>query len=97
MNRSENRLLPVPAPGPQDRQGGRGSSPSGAGRAARAGTDARVEPSFAAQIMGQGGQKRGLKGGQPVLKAANAAYLGTEYSGDQDRRPSPGLLKRTTI
>ncbi len=45
---------------------------------------------FTAQIMGQTGQKRGLKGGPPVLDAARATYLGTEYSGRRDRRPPPG-------
>lgn len=52
---------------------------------------------FAAQMMGQTGQKRGLKGGQPVLDAARSAYLGTEYSGTVDRRPKPGRTEDTDI
>lgn len=52
---------------------------------------------FAAQVMGQPGQKRGLRGGQEVLDAARTTYLGTEYSGPADRRPKTGLLKKTNI
>ena len=52
---------------------------------------------FAAHIMGQTGQKRGLRGGQEVLDAARSTYLGTEYSGPADRRPRAGLIKKTEI
>ncbi len=52
---------------------------------------------FAAHLYGQSGQRRGLRGGQPVLDAARAAYLETEYSGPDDRRPPKGLLKKTEI
>lgn len=52
---------------------------------------------FAAHLYGQTGQRRGLKGGQPVLDAARAAYLEAEYSGPADRRPPKGLLKKTEI
>jgi hypothetical protein len=52
---------------------------------------------FAAHIMGQSGQKRGLRGGQEVLDTARSTYLGTEYSGPADRRPPTGLLKKTNI
>jgi len=52
---------------------------------------------FAAQVMGQPGQKRGLRGGQEVLDAARSTYLGTEYSGPADRRPKAGLIKKTEI
>jgi len=50
---------------------------------------------FAAQVMGQTGQRKGLKGGPPVLDAARASYLGNEYSGEQDRRPPSGLVRKT--
>jgi len=50
-----------------------------------------------AQILGQDGVKRGLRGGKPVLDQARSAYLGTEYSGHADRRPSPGLIKKTEL
>ena len=52
---------------------------------------------FAAHLMGQSGQKRGLRGGQEVLDAARSTYLGTEYSGTADRRPKAGLIKKTEI
>ncbi|WP_409019906.1 hypothetical protein [Brevundimonas vesicularis] len=52
---------------------------------------------FAAQVIGQSGQRRGLKGGPPVLDAARVTYLGTEYSGRHDRRPAPGRDTETEI
>jgi hypothetical protein len=48
---------------------------------------------FDAQLLGQDGVRRGLKGGAPVLDAARAAYLDAEYSGEADRRPPVGILK----
>lgn len=52
---------------------------------------------FAAQVLGQKGQKRGLKGGPPVLDAARSTYLGAEYSGKRDRRPRVGKATQTEI
>lgn len=52
---------------------------------------------FAAQIMGQTGQRRGLKAGPPALDAARTAYLGTEHSGAAERRPQPGKAKDTDV
>lgn len=52
---------------------------------------------FVAQQMGQNGQRRGLKGGPPVLNAARSAYLGTEYSGEAERRPPSGKAAKTEI
>lgn len=52
---------------------------------------------FAAQLMGQTGQRRGLKGGPPVLDAARSTYLGAEYSGSAERRPKPGKAEDTDI
>jgi len=52
---------------------------------------------FAAQLLGQSGQKRGLKGGPPVLGAARNTYLGAEYSGPAERRPLPGKATDTDI
>lgn len=46
-----------------------------------------------AQLLGQDGVRRGLKGGAPVLDAARAAYLDAEYSGEADRRPPVGVLQ----
>lgn len=67
---------------------------------ARAAALAPPEPStaaFVAQQIGQTGQKRGLRGGPPILDAARAAYLGTEYSGEAERRPPVGKMTRTDI
>ncbi|PTS83248.1 MULTISPECIES: hypothetical protein [unclassified Caulobacter] len=52
---------------------------------------------FAAHLMGQSGQKRGLRGGQEVLDSARSTYLGTEYSGQADRRTKTGRLNKTEI
>ncbi len=52
---------------------------------------------FAAQVMGQSGARKGLKGGPPVLDAARGTYLGAEYSGAKDRRPRPGKTTRTDV
>lgn len=71
-----------------------------AGEAARAASPPPSDPGaavFAAQLMGQTGQRRGLKGGPPVLDAARAAYLETRYSGAADRRPKPGRTEDTDI
>ena len=52
---------------------------------------------FAAQLMGQGGQRRGIRGGPPILDAARNTYLGNEYSGGNDRRPPSGKATRTDV
>ncbi|MES2861048.1 MAG: hypothetical protein V4701_06215 [Pseudomonadota bacterium] len=52
---------------------------------------------FAAQMMGQTGQRKGLKGGPPVLDAARASYLGNEYAGEKERRPPAGQIKKTDL
>ena len=52
---------------------------------------------FAAQMIGQTGQRRGLKGGPPVLDAARSTYLGTEHAGTAERRPRPGKAKDTDV
>ena len=69
----------------------------GAGRPA-APAPADASPSaFEAQLIGQTGARRGLRGGPPVLDAARSTYLGTEYSGPNDRRPRPGGATRTKV
>ena len=60
-------------------------------------SDPMAEAAFTAQMLGQAGQKRGLKGGQPVLEQARSAYLEAAYSGPLDRRPAPGRMTRTKI
>jgi hypothetical protein len=52
---------------------------------------------FAAQLIGQGGQKRGLRGGSQILDQARSTYMETEWSGPADRRPHPGRITKTEI
>jgi hypothetical protein len=47
-----------------------------------------------AQLLGQDGQKRGLRGGQTVLDQARQAYNSVEWSGRYDRRARTGRLAR---
>lgn len=52
---------------------------------------------FAAQLMGQEGQKRGLRGGPPTLDAAKSSYIRTQWSGTGDRRSRSGRGAKTEI
>ena len=83
MSRS-NLPVPVGQPYTPRREAGRSAPQPKAG-------------AFDAQVIGQEGAKRGLKGGAPVLDAARAAYLEAEYSGGADRRPPAGLIMRSKI
>lgn len=67
--------------------------------ATSAASSAPLDPgaAFSAHMMGQTGQRKGLKGGPPVLGAARASYLGTEYSGQNDRRPEAGQIRKTEL
>jgi hypothetical protein len=71
--------------------------PFGEERAPIASRRARIEAAYAAQLLGQDGRRRGLKGGQPVLEAARSAYLEAEFAGPGDRRLPAGLLRRTAV
>jgi hypothetical protein len=55
-----------------------------------------ADAAFAAQLMA-GAPRRGLKGGPETLERARATYLGTEYSGSNDRRPPKGRITKTEI
>jgi len=90
MTRSQDRLLPVLVHAPHD-NGPRERVTESAARGSRP-----ANP-FAAHLIGQAGQKRGLRGGAPMLGQARAAYLGAEYSGENDRRPPSGLIVRKAI
>ena len=59
--------------------------------------DPSAAAALAAQLLGQGGQKRGLRGGPPVLTGARAAYLEAEWSGPHDRRKPTGRIAKTQI
>jgi hypothetical protein len=52
---------------------------------------------FAAQLIGQDGQKRGLRAGPEVIGAAKTSYNRTEWSGAKDRRAPTGAKAKTRI
>jgi len=68
-----------------------------AARTRKAGPQTTGAAAFAAQVLGQGGQRNGIRGGPPVMDAARATYLGAQYSGEEERRPPSGTTKRTEI
>jgi len=55
------------------------------------------DPAFSAQLLGQDGQRRGLKGGPPVLDAARSGYLKAQHSGPAERRPKPGAVTKSDV
>ena len=57
----------------------------------------RGESEVDAQLMGQDGQRRGLRGGATLLDIARAAYTRTEWSGSYDRRARKGRGARTEV
>jgi hypothetical protein len=79
----------VAKPGP-----GAGAS-SNRAASTKAGLDQVSE--FTAQLIGQDGAKRGLRGGPETLDKARGAYLGAEWSGGADRRPPTGRITKTDI
>lgn len=96
MDREPTRNLPVPvAPAVTEP---RAEEPARSARTRATDSAApKADASFSAHVMGQGGIKRGLRGGDEVLKAARSTYLGAEYSGSADRRPKPGIIRKTEI
>ena len=62
----------------------------------------RVEPppaetAFGAQLLGQDGQKRGLRAGPGAIEGAKASYNRVEWSGSKDRRSRKGRIAKTEI
>jgi len=57
----------------------------------------RGHAELAAQMMGQIGERRGLRAGAPLLDSAREAYNRTEWSGSYDRRARKGRSARTEI
>jgi hypothetical protein len=53
------------------------------------------ESELAAQLMGQDGAARGLRGGPIVINATQSTYNRVEWSGDRDRRAAKGSAART--
>ena len=52
---------------------------------------------FSAHLMGQSGQKRGLRGGPLLIDAAQGAYKAVEYSGPAERRARLGQVTKTEV
>lgn len=52
---------------------------------------------FAAQVIGQGGERRGLRAGPPLMEQAREAYNRIEWSGRYDRRARKGRTAREEI
>ncbi|MGA0605498.1 hypothetical protein ACO2Q0_05805 [Phenylobacterium sp. VNQ135] len=55
------------------------------------------DAAFTAQLMGQDGQKRGLRAGPAQIEAARGAYNKVEWSGSRDRRARAGRRAKTEI
>jgi len=97
MSDAKRPNLPIPA-GPVIEQVSSGGASErvrarkGRGAAAPGADDA----TFSAQML-SGGEKRGLRGGPETLERAKSTYLKSEYSGPNDRRPSPGRVTKTEI
>ena len=52
---------------------------------------------FAAHLLGQDGQKRGLRAGPSLIDAARSLYNRTEWSGERDRRANKGGSAKTDV
>jgi hypothetical protein len=51
---------------------------------------AAATAAFGAQLLGQDGQKRGLRAGPAAIEGANTSYNRVEWSGSKDRRARKG-------
>jgi hypothetical protein len=52
---------------------------------------------FDAHLLGQDGQKRGLRAGPTAIDSASASYNRIEWSGAHDRRARKGHIAKTEI
>jgi hypothetical protein len=73
-----------------------GKPPAPLARPAASG-DAPGAAAFTAQLIGQDGAKRGLRGGPPVLQQARSSYLEAEWKGPSDRRRPAGKSAKTDV
>lgn len=72
------------------------TSPALAPRSAR-GERQGVDAGFAAQLIGQDSERRGLRAGVSLFDRARMAYNRIEWSGSHDRRARAGRKTRTEI
>jgi hypothetical protein len=52
---------------------------------------------FDAQLLGQDGEKRGLRAGPQLIQGASQSYNRAEWSGSKDRRARKGGITKTKI
>jgi len=52
---------------------------------------------FDAHLLGQEGQKRGLRAGPALIETARSLYNRVEWSGSKDRRARKGRKARTEV
>lgn len=52
---------------------------------------------FAAQLLGQENQKRGLRAAPELAPVARSVYNRTEWSGSKDRRAAKGSTAKTEV
>lgn len=52
---------------------------------------------FTAQLIGQDGEKRGLRAGATAIDKAKDSYNKTEWSGAKDRRARKGGVTKTDV
>lgn len=64
---------------------------------AQAPLDPASAAAFDAHLIGQHGEKRGLRAGAPALDAAKSNYNRVEWSGRKDRRARKGRIADTEI
>lgn len=53
-----------------------------------------VDSGYVAQILGQHGERRGLRAGPSLMERARSAYVRIEWSGSWDRRARQGRRSR---
>ena len=75
----------------------KGGKPPVASAAPAACEDGVGGAAFTAQLIGQDGQKRGLRAGPPALQQARSAYLEAEWMGRSDRRRNTGRSAKTDV
>jgi hypothetical protein len=99
QRREEDKHVPPSSPAPNPAPTANLPVPVDASRARERTSPPPLDgqAAFSAQLLGQPGVRRGLRGGPGVVEAARSAYLETNYSGPADRRPNKGILKKTDI
>ncbi len=72
------------------------TEPTAAPRSPRSGRQG-VDAEFVTQLMGQDGERRGLRAGVSLFDRARMAYNRIEWSGSYDRRARAGRTTRSEV